>query len=259
MLKEKIRKGLPVVGMYLGMGDIASARIAGLTGYDYVWIDLEHSNITLEQLLAQIIAVHAGGTAVIVRVPQDDLTYTKKVLEMGVDGIIFPMIRSAEQANRQIASTLYPPKGERGFGPLNAIGYNYGGSHSADYIQKDEESLCRFIQIEHKGAVEELDEILKNPYIDGYILGPCDLSGSYGVFGDVNAPVVTEVVEDVVERVHRAQKSVGLATFDIGVEGLRHWKSLGVDMITAGADFDFIRRLAEENLLNLRKIYCEGE
>ena len=86
-------------------------RIAGLAGYDFVWIDMEHNYISFESLLALVMAVKAGGTDVIVRAPQDDLTATKKILEMGVDGIIFPMIRTAEEANRLLSYTLYPPHG----------------------------------------------------------------------------------------------------------------------------------------------------
>ena len=70
------------------------------------------------------------GTPVIVRAPQDDLTATKKIIEMGVDGIIFPMVRTAEEANRVIASTLYPPYGDRGFGPMGAIDYGMEYSYS---------------------------------------------------------------------------------------------------------------------------------
>ncbi len=75
--------------MHINCNDVAVARIAGLAGYDFVWIDLEHSNMSLEILLADIIALKSGGTDVIVRVPQNDLTVTKKVMEMGVDGIYF--------------------------------------------------------------------------------------------------------------------------------------------------------------------------
>ncbi len=108
-LKEKIKAKKKMIGMHIGLNDVAVARIMALGGYDYIWIDLEHSNLSLENLLSAILVIQATGTAAIVRVPMDDLTYTKKVLQMGPDGIIFPMIRTAEQANRLIDFTLYPP------------------------------------------------------------------------------------------------------------------------------------------------------
>ena len=115
MLKQKIQNHEKLIGMYLHLNDVAIAKIAAISGYDYVWVDLEHSCLSLENLLASVMILRAHGTAVIVRVPQNDLTYTKKVLEMGVDGIIFPMVHSAEEAGERIASTLYPPYGTRGF------------------------------------------------------------------------------------------------------------------------------------------------
>ena len=97
-LKEKIKNKQKTIGMHVETNELISARIAGLAGFDFVWVDLEHSNISLEKLLGHIIAIQSTGTAVIVRVPVNDLTYTKKVVEMGPDGIIFPMIRSVEKA-----------------------------------------------------------------------------------------------------------------------------------------------------------------
>ena len=158
MLKEKIKNKEKTIGMYVQLADISIARIAGLAGYDFVWVDTEHSYMSYETLLGHIIAIKATGTPVVVRVPQDDLTATKKVLEMGVDGIIFPMVKSAEEAERVISSTLYPIEGNRGFGPMNAI--DYGMKDVKKYINSNRDDLCRFIQIEHRDTVENIDEIM---------------------------------------------------------------------------------------------------
>ena len=84
--------------IYINFCDPSVGRIAGLAGYDFIWIDMEHNYISFESLLALVIAVKSAGTDVIVRAPQDDLTATKKIIEMGVDGIIFPMVKTAEEA-----------------------------------------------------------------------------------------------------------------------------------------------------------------
>ncbi len=253
MLKEKIRNHQKTIGMHINLNDVAVGRIAGLAGYDFVWIDMEHSNLSLDVLLAHIIAIRAGGTNVIVRVPQDDLTYTKKVLEMGVDGIIFPMIRSAEEANRQISNTLYPPYGTRGFGPMHAVGYGFDSTD--DYIRNTVDNVCRFIQIEHIDAVKNLDEIMKNEYIDGYIFGPCDLSGSIRELGQVYAPGTTALIRDCVTRLKAAGKYVGVSTGDVSDASIRHWHDLNIDMISAGADFGFLQQAALKNRLNMERIH----
>ena len=253
MLKEKIKTGKKTIGMHVSLSDPISAKIVGNAGFDFIWVDLEHSPVGFTTLLNHITAIKAGGTDVIVRVPQDDLTYTKKVLEMGVDGIIFPMIRSAKQANEVISWTLYPPEGTRGFGPMGAV--DYGNKTTADYIVENKRDLCRFIQIEHKDAVDDLDDIIKNPYIDGYIFGPCDLSGSYGIPGQVFSDKITGVIKDTVRKLHNADKYVGLSTFDIEPDILKFWHDLGIDMLSAGSDYDFIRRVANFNLKNLTDIF----
>ncbi len=106
MLKEKLQNHQKTIGTHINLNDIAVGRIAGLAGYDFVWVDMEHSYLSYESLMNLIVAVKAGGSNVIVRAPQDDLTATKKILEMGPDGIIFPMIRTAEEADRLISYTL---------------------------------------------------------------------------------------------------------------------------------------------------------
>ena len=176
MIKEKILNREKIIGTHINFADPSVGRIAGLSGYDFVWIDMEHNYISFESLLSLIIAVKSTGTDVIVRVPQDDLTATKKIIEMGVDGIIFPMVRSADEADRLLSYTLYPPYGIRGFGPMNAIGY--GASDVLKYVSENHKTMCRFIQIEHVDAVKNLNEIMKNEFIDGYIIGANDLSGS---------------------------------------------------------------------------------
>jgi 2-dehydro-3-deoxyglucarate aldolase/4-hydroxy-2-oxoheptanedioate aldolase len=253
MLKEKIKNKEKLIGMYVQLSDISIARIAGLAGYDFVWVDTEHSYMSYETLLGHILAIKGTGTPVIVRVPQDDLTATKKVLEMGVDGIIFPMVKNAEEADRVISSTLYPVDGNRGFGPMNAV--DYGMKDVKKYINSNRDELCRFIQIEHKDTVECLDEIVKNQYIDGYIFGPNDLSGSYGMLGDVFCDHITEVIRKTVDKLHEKGKYVGIASGGYSEEIIKHWNSFGVEMLSAGADFDFVRDGAINNRKNLEKIH----
>lgn len=252
-LKEKIKNHLPIVGMHVCLGDIASARIAGLAGYDFIWVDMEHSNVNLDNLLGHLIAIQAGGTEVIVRLPQDDLTFTKRVLEMGPDGVIFPMVKSAGQAKMLMDWTLYPPYGNRGFGPQHAVKYGY--ESTAEYAAATCDHLCRFIQIEHIDAVNDLENIVQNPYIDGYIFGPCDLSGSIGELGQVYGANTTALIKKSIDILKAAGKYVGVSTGDTSIEGLTHWHDMGIDMISAGADFEYLQQMAVSNLKKLELIH----
>ena len=113
-IKEKISGGLSVCGTHVNLTDPIVTEIFALLGYDFVWVDLEHTVMDAEHLYHHLLAAKAAGTPVFVRVPVDDLTITKKVLEMDIDGIIFPMVKDAEHAKQLIDITLYPPYGKRG-------------------------------------------------------------------------------------------------------------------------------------------------
>ena len=104
-LKEKIRAGKPICGTHVQLNDPAICEIFGQLGYDYIWLDTEHSTLSFREVYNSLNAANLRGTPVVVRVPQDDLTFTKKVLEMGPDGIIFPMVNTPEEANRLIGYT----------------------------------------------------------------------------------------------------------------------------------------------------------
>lgn len=241
--------------MHINLSDPTVGRIAGLAGYDFIWIDTEHSYLSFENLLNQIIAVKSTGTSVIVRVPQDDLTATKKILEMGPNGIIFPMIRTPEEADRLLSYTLYPPHGIRGFGPMNAV--DYGFSDVKSYVKEHHKTMCRFIQIEHIDAVNCLDRMMQNPYIDGYIIGANDLSGSIGRLGDVFCDEVTALIRQTVTKLKENGKYVGISTGDFSETTLRHWHRMGFDMISAGADFDFLREGLKQNRKTMHTIMEE--
>lgn len=252
MIKEKIKNREKIIGTHINFCDPSVGRIAGLSGYDFIWVDMEHNYISFESLLALVIAVKSAGTDVIVRAPQDDLTATKKIMEMGVDGIVFPMVKTAEEANRLLSYTLYPPYGCRGFGPMNAVGY--GAFDTMEYVSTNHDKMCRFIQVEHVDAVKNLDEIMQNPYIDGYIIGANDLSGSINELCNVFGENTTALITETITKLKSNCKYVGLSTGSMEEDTFRHWKDMGVDMLSAAADFDFLTAGMRKNRETLEKI-----
>ena len=236
MLKERIKNKEKLVGMYVQLSDISIARIAAMAGYDFIWVDTEHSYMSLETLLGHIIAIRGEGVPVIVRAPQNDLTATKKVLEMAPDGVIFPMVRSAEELKELLDMTLYPPLGNRGFGPLRAIGY--GAEDAKEYVDSKNLELCRFVQIEHIDFIEELEEIVKIPYVDGFIFGPNDLSASLGDFLNVFEEKTYSKIEYSVDFLKKHNKLVGIAG-GMTEKEIKNWSKLDIDMLFAGADWCF--------------------
>lgn len=255
-LKEKIKARENTYGTLLHMGDVCVSDILSRVGFDFIWIDFEHSYLSYEQLLTHITVAKKNGTAVIVRVPQHDLTATKKILEMGVDGIIFPMVQSAKEAEELMKFTLYPPYGNRGFGPMAAIGY--GTKDAYQYATKDHLDICRFIQIENKNIIDELDQVMKNEYIDGYIFGPNDLSGDIHEFLQVYDEGTTSLMQKAITKLKAKGKSIGVATGATDPQVIKHWHDMGIDMMTAGIDYGYLLSGAQQMLHIMQTEHAEG-
>lgn len=251
-LRERIERKEKLCGTIISLTDPAIGEIFGNAGYDFLWIDMEHTYMSYRDVLCHMNAARSAGTAAVVRVPQNDLTATKKVVDMGPDGIIFPMVRSAAEVNELIAMTLYPPRGTRGFGPMRAIGY--GKTDAKEYTDEKSLEMCRFVQIEHIDCVDNLGEILKNPYIDGFIFGPNDLSGSLGEICNVTSPRVTEQIRRAIGILRSAGKYVGAAVGH-SPETVRYWSKFDLDLLTTGADWNYLYDLACQNLANLHRYH----
>ncbi len=249
-LKKKIENGEKTCGTIINMGDVCVSDIFSRIGYDFLWVDFEHSYLSYEDILIHTTVAKANGTPVIVRVPQNDFTAIKKVLEMGIDGIIFPMVKTAEEVNELINFSLYPPHGNRGFGPMAAI--NYGLSDANEYVKVANKDICRFIQIECKEIIDDLDSIMENEYIDGYIFGPNDLSGSISDFLNVYDEKTTNLMKYAITKLKENQKYVGIATGSDKKEVIEHWHNMGADMICSGGDYSFLTQGAV-NMFNILK------
>ena len=251
-LKEKIESGASICGTLVNIPSVSVAEMMGYFEYDYLWIDLEHSAITIDMCYAMLVAAKSVGRQAIVRVPQNDLTYTKKVLEMGPDGIIFPMVRSAKEAEELLSYTLYPPLGSRGCGPQRAV--RYGVDDEIAYFKSGHGNLCRFLQIECKSFVEELELIADNPYIDGFILGLADLSGSINEIGDFFGENNLALAKKAIDIARKHNKIVGSATLATDEKTLTMLHDMGIKMITCGADFNYIVNGAKNTYETVKKV-----
>ena len=124
----KLKNGKTAIGTHAQLGSPVMMEIMGMAGFDAVWIDTEHTAIDKQDLLHSVIALNGYGAAAIVRIPWNDPVLAKPVLEMGVDGMIFPYVRSADEVRTAMEACLYPPLGCRGFGPIRANRYGMMGS-----------------------------------------------------------------------------------------------------------------------------------
>jgi len=172
----------PSFGTWLTRPDPAITELmASSVHFSWLTVDLEHSTIDLQQAENMIRIIQLCGKEAYVRLSQNDPVQIKWVLDAGADGIIVPMVNSRAEVLSALNALHYPPKGTRGVGLARAQRYGLSFKHYRDAI---EPKLKLFIQIEHKDAVECIDEIFSTGGLSGYFIGPYDLSASLGRPGD---------------------------------------------------------------------------
>ena len=251
-IKEKINNRLPLIGSHVNLRDPIVTEILGSLGYDFLFVDMEHMSLTEQDVYHHLLATRSVGTPVFVRVPVDDLTITKRVLEMGVDGIIFPMVRDAKHAKELLDQTLYPPYGKRGCGPRGAV--RYGLDDEFDFYKKGHLQTLRFVQIELASAARDAEKIADIEYLDGCILGMHDLSGSINKLGQVFSEENVALAKMAINAFTKANKTVGVATYAIDEETLIRYRDMGINMVSVGSDYDYILRFGKSTVELAEKV-----
>lgn len=246
-LQQKLRSGQkPFVGTLITLPCAEVAEILARLSFDWLWIDLEHGNLDFRaaQMLVQAIGERC---AAIVRVASQDETGLKKVLDIGVNGVIIPQVKTATEAQRIVDLCLYPPQGTRGVGIARAQGY---GITLQDYLQHANENTAIILQIEHIDAVNNIDEILAVPGIDAVMIGPYDLSGSLQRLGDTQHPDVIHAIYTVLQSCTQRQIPAGI--FCATPDQATHWHQQGIQLVAIGADVSFLWRAAQQALVPFR-------
>jgi len=189
-LKDTLRQHEPLIGTLLTTASPEVAEVLTLVGFDWLFIDLEHGSLSMQDAQRAIQAV-ARRCFTVVRVPDATAENVKRALDTGCDGIIAPHVNTADEARRIVTLAKYPPDGERSAGLGRAQGY---GISFADYIASANNQSVVVVQIEHKDGVANVDKILQVKGIDALFVGPYDLSGSMGILGRVSDARVLEAI-----------------------------------------------------------------
>jgi 2-keto-3-deoxy-L-rhamnonate aldolase RhmA len=179
-LKDKLHRKELVLGSWITLGNPAIAEIMARAGFDWLVVDLEHSVIDISVAADLIRTIDLCGVAPLVRLTSNDPDQIKRVMDAGAHGIVVPMVNTPAEASRAVAATRYGPAGSRGVGLARAQGY---GVNFPEYLRWQQDGPVVIVQIEHKNAVERLEDIMKVPGVDGFLIGPYDLSCSMGIPG----------------------------------------------------------------------------
>lgn len=233
-MRARVMAGEQVLGaMVFEFFTPGVAEILRRAGCEYVLYDMEHAGLGFESFKAQAAHCRGTGIAPMVRVPRSDYHFLARALDVGAEGVMIPMVESAEQAKAIAEATRYPPAGRRGA----AFGFahdHYAPGSPADKIAAANARNIVIAQIETERGLAEVDAIAAVPGIDVLWVGHFDLTNFLGIPGEFEHPAFLDALKRIVAAGRRHGKGLGFLPGDPATA--RTFKAHGFNMLAAGTD-----------------------
>lgn len=255
-VKQALRSGQVVIGSEISRLRAADiGRIFAAAGFDFVFIDMEHSSFGIETVADMIQAARAANIVPIVRVPQAEYAFVARVLDAGAQGIIAPRVNTAREVEQLVRWMRYPPEGIRGFACNTA--QTGGQAVGIDaFIERANRETLLVVQIERREAVANLEEMLAIDGVDVACLGFMDLTVDLGIPGQLEHPTAVRAVQKLVDVAEANGIASGIITDDLATIG--GWVSRGMRFVSYAADETLLARAATEAVGRLRAMRPAG-
>ena len=235
-VKEKLLRGEPCLGTFCTSGDPLCAEVLACAGCEWVLLDLEHFPIDMAAAANCFRGIEARGAVPLARIPAADPVWIKRALDAGALGILVPLVRSAEEVRQVVEASRFPPVGKRPYG-----GGRAGTIYSKLYIEDAAREILVMVQIETVEAVDDLDAILAVEGVDGFFVGPTDLSLSNGVSLDASGNVKRqEMIRMLGKRIVEAGRIAGVPA--ASPEQVAERVAMGYRMIPLRSDLLLLHR-----------------
>jgi 2-keto-3-deoxy-L-rhamnonate aldolase RhmA len=245
-MRNKLRKALlqneVTLGAWIQIGHPAIAEVFARRGFDWICVDLEHGAIDLETMADLFRAIDGFDSVPVARLPLNDPIWIHRSLDAGARGLIVPMVRTAAEAERAVLEAKYPPRGVRGFG------YSRANMHGIDfdhYRATANDEIAMVMQIEHKDAIANLEEIAGVEGVDGFLIGPLDLSGSLGIVGQLEHPDMVAALAKYRQVCAQRTLSAGLHIVRPDESNVNAAQKQGYTLIALGTDGVFLDECAK--------------
>ncbi|OAP59153.1 hypothetical protein AYL99_06451 [Fonsecaea erecta] len=214
-----------LIGTFVSFNDPYSAQILAQCGFDWLMIDMEHSPLSAQEITAMVhstVAASAGNCAPIVRIPSHGVEWIKWALDSGASGIIVPMVNTKQEVDGVIKRALYPPAGQRSYGPFRTPFAEIPAPPDvADYKRKRSPEVMILPMIESKEAVENAEDIIGTDGVHGIFIGPVDLRHSLGFEGSTGEePEYIAALQKVLQVGKKFAKPIGILGSQAAVPGL---------------------------------------
>ena len=245
--RKRLLDGDVLVGSLITIASAEVAEIMAAVGFDWLFIDTEHSPFDAHG--AQKIMQAAGpGCPCVVRVPANDDVWIKKALDCGANGIIAPQINSAAEAEAVVRMCKYPPDGTRGVGIGRA--HQYGLGFNA-YMEQANKEIAVILQAETALALKNISDIVQVPGIDAIFVGPYDLSASLGKMGQMTDPEVQQAIETITQACQTAKVRLGI--FAATAEDIKPFLEQNYTLLAIGTDGLLMAQKGKEILQTLNR------
>ncbi len=241
------REDKQTVGCWLSLANAYSAETLANMGFDWICVDLQHGLIDYTDLTYMLPAISTADAVPIVRVPWNEPYEIMKALDAGAYGIIVPMVNNRAEAEQAVSACRYPPDGNRSFGPIR--GALYGGR---GYAREANSEIACIAMIETMDGINNLEEILTTPGLDGVYIGPSDLGLALGLppLGDTDDPTHAATVQKILESCKAHGVAAGIHTSSLAYT--QRYLEHGFNFVTLGSDAGFMSRAAAEDLAAAR-------
>lgn len=247
-VKARLQAGECVVACTITVPSVEIAAQCANLGFDFLWIEMEHSPITLESLRAMVLATRGLKAIPVARVPVNELWQAKRVLDAGALGVIFPFTSTPELAGRAVAGCRYPPHGRRGSGAGLATFRWPALEGYYDFADRNVLVIC---VIEDAQGVENIDQIAATPGIDVLFIGTSDLSFSLGFRGAQSDPKLEDAIARIVDAGRRHGKFLGRPAMTL--DAMERFRQQGFRLFQATTDLGFLKAGARQYLDPLGK------
>jgi 2-dehydro-3-deoxyglucarate aldolase len=245
--RARLLQGDLLIGTMITLASPEVAEIMAGVGFDWLFLDAEHSVFEAREIQATLQAAGASMPCV-VRLSVAAEVPIKKALDVGAAGIIAPQINSAAQAEQVVRMAKYAPAGARGVGIGRAHHY---GLKLREYVADANELTAVIVQAEHIDAVRNIESIVQVEGVDAVLIGPYDLSASLGRLGQVDHPDVTQAIDRITDVCLTA--GVRLGIFGVSADAVKPYVARGYTLIVAGVDTMLLGQAASGLLAQLKR------
>ncbi len=253
-VKDKLARGEVVASMTVRMvRTIEIARIAKTAGFDMLYIDLEHSPLSIDATGQICLACLDLGVMPAVRVPANTPDYIGRVLDAGALGIVAPHIRSAAEAREVVKAAKFPPQGERGnASPLPHL--HYRSFPAVETAQAMNDASMVIVQFESAEALDHADEIVAVDGVDIVLIGLNDYLADIGLAGQYDHPKVRDCYARVIETCRKHGKHCGVGGLANRPDLIAEYVRMGARYVSSGTDIGFLLGAATERAKQVQEI-----